>query len=114
VSRLFAQETIKYKTMLRKLYTAVSGLEIAGIIRRTMVVSEIQLIMDPRKDTGPASYSIHSVLNTEAELFLKQRFASNLKQFEKICEDMASPDVRSSTLPGVGIPLQPVLELVRT
>ncbi|OHT04960.1 hypothetical protein TRFO_27468 [Tritrichomonas foetus] len=43
VGKLFSQGKTKYKTMLRKLYTVASSLEIVGIISKTSTVAEIKL-----------------------------------------------------------------------
>jgi hypothetical protein len=110
-ARLFAQDRIKYKTMLRKLYTVVSGLEIAGVLRRTQTVSEIQLNLDPRRQTKHVSYSISSVLNTEHEVSEEQRFYRNRRQFERMSGSARStqfkhPGISTADFPSLGPALE--------
>jgi hypothetical protein len=83
-SRLFAQHTTKYKTMLRKLYTVAAGLELAGIIRKTRVVSQIQLIAPLDAEHGIDQFRLESILNTKEELKEEQICAKRRKEFENI------------------------------
>jgi hypothetical protein len=69
VAKLFSQGKTKYKTMLRKLYTVVMGLELAGIISRTTVVSEIRLnaAVPPAEPQG-SQFALASILNSKREV----------------------------------------------
>jgi hypothetical protein len=85
VGRIFAQGITKYKTMLRKLYTVAGGLEIVGLIRKTKVVSEIQLVAS--LDAGPDTthLNLQSILNTQAELNEEQTCDRRRQEFEALC-----------------------------
>jgi hypothetical protein len=84
VGRLFAQKTIKDKTMIRKLYTVACGLEIAGIIRKTATVSEIQLVMPLRATDGACSMAIPCFLNTPTDLVEIALIEQRRKEFDEI------------------------------
>jgi hypothetical protein len=64
VAKLFAQGKTKYKTMLRKLYTVVCGLELAAIVSRTDKVSEIRLNGAIPLRSPASQFSILSILNS--------------------------------------------------
>jgi hypothetical protein len=68
VGRLLAQGKTKYKTMVRKLYTVATCLERAEIIRKTAVVSEIQLNAPLHAARPGTMMDLASVLNSEKEL----------------------------------------------
>jgi hypothetical protein len=89
VSRLFAQRNTKYKTMLRKVYTVATGLEILGIVRNTSVVSEIQLksALDSENCTGQLKVS--SILNTQEQLENERVCARRRREFTAVCEQLA-------------------------
>lgn len=90
VGRLFCQRKIKYKTMLRKLYTVASSLETAGIISRTAVVAEMKLNMGVTvKDTK--KMGVMSILCTESELAREQIYERRRKEYNKVLLEMTSP-----------------------
>jgi hypothetical protein len=81
VAQLFGQGKIKHKTMLRKLYTVVNGLEIAGIVSRTTVGSEIRLNHNLR-DGGDELFCLASMLNSREELEREAIAERRRKEFE--------------------------------
>jgi hypothetical protein len=83
VGRLFAQRTIKYKTILRKLYTVASVLTLVSVLRRTTSASELQLVY-PLKPDSPAQFSVEVMLNTEEELEEEQNYERRRREFEQI------------------------------
>jgi hypothetical protein len=91
VGRLFAQRTTKYKTMLRKLYTVAAGLELAGIVRRTTVVSEIQIVTRLAENHSGAQMGIGSILNTKEEIEEEQICEKRRHEFEAVCIELAQP-----------------------
>jgi hypothetical protein len=84
VSRLFCCGTIKYKTMLRKLYTVASILTLVAVHRRTTVASEVQLIY-PLQPVVDSRLSLDVMLNTQTELEEGQICERRRKEFEEIC-----------------------------
>jgi hypothetical protein len=89
VSRLFAQRNLKYKTMLRKLYTVTGGLELAQIVRKTAMVSEIQLLVPLDIESDPTKLKLSGMLNTREELE-EQRISDKRRvEFEQLCSELA-------------------------
>jgi hypothetical protein len=75
VGRFFAQGKTKYKTIIRKLYTAVMIMEIAGILSRTSAVSEIHLNAPLwQTDKSPQFCGLPSILNSPEEVVRIQGF----------------------------------------
>jgi hypothetical protein len=85
--RLFAQGKTKYKTMLRKLYTVVAGLELAGVLSRTQVVSEVQLNAPLTLVDGRSQFSVPSILNSPDDAKRQHRFEMRRREFEKMCTE---------------------------
>jgi hypothetical protein len=82
--RLFAHGQVKYKTILRKLYTVVNALEIVGILRRTNVGSVIQLNCPLKALARDRTFSLKLMLNTQEELEAEIRFENRRREFEQI------------------------------
>jgi hypothetical protein len=89
VSRLFAQRNLKYKTMLRKLYTVTGGLELAQIIRRTATVSEIQLIVPLDMESDLTRLKLSGMLNTSEELEEQRMSEKRRTEFEQVCLELS-------------------------
>jgi hypothetical protein len=68
IGKLLAQGKTKYKTMVRKLYTVATCLERAEIIRKTSVVSEIQLNAPLYAAHNGSKMDVRSLLNSRKEL----------------------------------------------
>jgi hypothetical protein len=85
VSRLFTQENTKYKTILRKVYTIATGLEILGIVRKTSAVAEIQLNVPLDSEAPSASFNLPSLLNTEEQVAQEQAYDRRRREFVMIC-----------------------------
>jgi hypothetical protein len=83
IARLFAQGQAKYKTMLRKLYTVVCGLELAGIVSRTEVVSQIKLNV-PLDGVLGAPLGLAEILNTQEEIDCAIGIERRRKEFDQI------------------------------
>jgi hypothetical protein len=89
VSRLFAQRNLKYKSMLRKLYTVTAGLELAQIVRKTPIVSEIQLIVPLDSESDLTRLKLSGMLNTTEEL-QEQRISEMRRiEFEQVCLELS-------------------------
>jgi hypothetical protein len=84
VSRLFCSKTIKYKTMLRKLYTVASILVLVAVHRRTTAASEVQLTY-PLRPIIDSSLGLEIMLNTKTELEEEQTCERRRKEFEEVC-----------------------------
>jgi hypothetical protein len=84
VAKLFSQGKAKYKTMLRKLYTAASGLELSGLVRRTAVVSEIRLNSPIQSQPTSSQLCVSSILNTPEELATTIEAERLRREFEAI------------------------------
>jgi hypothetical protein len=84
VGRLFANGTTKYKTMLRKLYTAATGLELAGLVRKTKMVAEIQLVIPFHGEQRHRELGLECILNTEEELQEERTCARRQQEFEAL------------------------------
>jgi hypothetical protein len=84
VAELFGQGKTKYKTMLRKLYTVVSGLEVAGIVRRTDVVSEIWVNVPLEAPSKSNQFTLISVLNSAEEFAQQRKYEARRKEFDGI------------------------------
>jgi hypothetical protein len=85
VGKLFAQGNTKYKTMVRKLYTVAAGLELAGIVRKTDVVSEIRLNAPLHLANTTGSMGLSFLLNSRKELENEVSYERRRKEFEEIC-----------------------------
>jgi hypothetical protein len=88
VSRFFAQRTTKYKTMLRKVYTAATSLEIAGFVKKTTVVSEIQLNAPLDLDVSERPLNVPSILNSQEQIERARAAVKRRKAFEAICAEL--------------------------
>jgi hypothetical protein len=99
VSRLFAQRNTKYKTMLRKVYTVASGLEIAGIVRKTRAVSEIQLNVSLDSEISETGLNISSILNSRQQIEQQKLGERRRREFEAACTELREgqrlPEVNS-------------------
>jgi hypothetical protein len=84
---LFAQGKTKYKTIMRKLYTVVAGLELAGIVSRTQVVSEVKLNAPLTLMAGTSQFSVPSILNSPNEAHRQQRFEMRRREFDRLCTE---------------------------
>jgi hypothetical protein len=62
-AKLFAQKGAKYKTMLRKLYTVISCLEVADVVSRTNSSAEIKLLVPFTQHKS--IYSIQNLIQTK-------------------------------------------------
>jgi hypothetical protein len=84
VAKLFAHGKTKYKTILRKLYTVVAALEIAGIIQRTAAVSSIELkAVVQRQRGGLNQLSVDELLNSPEEISMVQKYERRRKLLEE-------------------------------
>jgi hypothetical protein len=108
VGKLFSQGRAKYKTMLRKLYTVASSLEIAGIVSRTNSVAEIRLNYSAREPPQQSPMNVRSLLNTESELIDTQLYEARRKMF--MAEILPAPTKRIE--PPAIIPIIPVLSSI--
>jgi hypothetical protein len=84
VSRLFCRGILKYKTMLRKLYTVTSILALIAVHRRTASPSEVQFTY-PLRPVVDSGLSLEILLNTQAELEEGQICERRRREFEEIC-----------------------------
>jgi hypothetical protein len=87
ISRILAQTKTKYKTMLRKVYTVASGLEFAGIVRKTPVASEIRLQVPFEGTADRPQMDLMTILNTHEEIQDEQKWARRRRAFEQACAD---------------------------
>ena len=89
VAKLFSIGGAKYKTMLRKLYTVATGLELAGIICKTNKVAEIKLLykISNLKKQINSIKSLTLILNTEEELVEESIFENRRKSFNDLTKD---------------------------
>jgi hypothetical protein len=85
VAKFFSQGPSKYKTMIRKLYTVASALELAKIVRKTCVVSEIRLNEPIQALETSALPGLGFLLNTPNEVEDEKRYAQRRKQFDELC-----------------------------
>lgn len=90
VGKLFCQKRCKYKTMLRKLYTVASSLEIAGIISRTVLVAEIKLNFGPEHDEQ-STMDVRSLLNSGTETNNGQNYVERRAAYESYVKDEKAP-----------------------
>jgi hypothetical protein len=88
VSRLFAQRTTKYKTMLRKVYTVATSLEIVGIVKKTTVVSEIQLSVPLDSEDSEKGLKVSSILNSKEQIELQKLGEKRRRDFEVVCTEL--------------------------
>jgi hypothetical protein len=84
VGRLLSQRGVKYKTVLRKLYTVASILTLVSVLRRTASSSEVQFVY-PLKPPGATQFGVSVMLNTQTELEEEQSFERRRREFEQIC-----------------------------
>jgi hypothetical protein len=82
VGRFFGHGQTKMKTMLRKLYIVVGILEVAGIVIRTAVSSEIQLSAPLHETVTPAKMGLSLLLNSPDELLRAQDYERRRKVLE--------------------------------
>jgi hypothetical protein len=109
VGKLFAQGHTKYKTMVRKLYTVVVALEITGIVRKTSVVSEIQLNVPLLPPPSTSQMSLALVLNSRKELEDDLLFQRRRKEFEELAARPAqNPVVDPKPSTNIGPPHNPI------
>jgi hypothetical protein len=87
VSRLFAQKTIKYKTMLRKLYTVTGGLDLARIVHKTETASQIQFLVPLDIGVEPLEMKLSGILNTQEELDEQRKCEIRRREFDQICSE---------------------------
>ena len=71
----------KYHTMLRKLYTVASRLEVGGILKRTENSAEIKLVRNPNGKTINRSLKLSDMINTESELKMENVFEQRRRVF---------------------------------
>jgi hypothetical protein len=88
VGRLFAQKTTKYKTMLRKVYTVATGLEIVGIVRKTSAVSEIQLNVPLNSEDSDMALNVRDILNSREQVEREKLGEKRRRDFEVVCAEM--------------------------
>jgi hypothetical protein len=88
IARLFAQNHIKYKTMLRKLYIVINGLEVAHLVRKTAAVSQIQLLVPLDVDNGPLQLKLCAILNSEEDLEEQRGCEIRRREFQEIFLDV--------------------------
>jgi hypothetical protein len=93
VCRLLAQHDIKYPTMLRKLYSVRSGLEVAQIINKTDTVLQIQLLVPLEGDAKSPALKLSSLLNTQKEIEEQRVCEERRREFEELCSGMDHKDV---------------------
>jgi hypothetical protein len=89
VSRFFAERRTKYKTMLRKVYTVASCLEIVGIVKKTSVVSQIQLSIPLDSEISALELNITSLLNTKEEVEEQKTCERRRREFTIMCTELA-------------------------
>jgi hypothetical protein len=99
VGKLFSNGKTKYKTMLRKLYTVASSLEIAGIISRTSSVAEIKLNFSAKDKPERSPMNVMSLLNTESELMNGQLYEARRKAFLAEVVQQPPPPMRFKAPP---------------
>jgi hypothetical protein len=103
VSRMFAQRNTKYKTMLRKVYTVATGLEILGIVRKTNAVSEIQLIVPLDSEDSELGWNVSSILNSKEQIERQKVGEKRRRDFELTCAELReaqrSPEVPDGLKP---------------
>jgi hypothetical protein len=98
VSRLFAQWNTKYKTMLRKVYTIATSLEILGIVKKTNVVAEIQLIVPLDSEIREPTLNVQGLLNTYDQISHEKVCDRRRRQFIIVCAELSEPH-RVSQIP---------------
>jgi hypothetical protein len=82
VGRFFAQDKTKHKTIIRKLYTAVMAMKIAGILTRTAGISEVYSNAPLESDRDASQLTVGTMLNTPEEIVRIQRFQLRRKLLE--------------------------------
>jgi hypothetical protein len=93
VGKLFAKGKTKYKTMLRKLYTVVAGLEMAGIVNRTHAVSEIHFNPPLQNSMNASQFRLLALLNSPQELAREQAYERRRKEFDQICVESVGQSI---------------------
>jgi hypothetical protein len=90
LAALFSQGELKYKTVLRKVYTVANCLELAGIVTRTFAVSEIKLNVSLQIGTK-SEFDVPSILNSQEELRRAALAERRRKEYEQISIRLPSP-----------------------
>jgi hypothetical protein len=103
VAKLFSQGKAKYKTMLRKLYTVVVGLELCGVVGRTAVVSEVRLNPSLAHPDPPGSqFTLSAILNSKEKVALTIGSDRRKREYEQISIDSVyDAEPVTATLDGI-------------
>jgi hypothetical protein len=101
VSRLLAQGTSKYKTMLRKVYTVATTLEILGIVKKTNVVAEIQLRIPLDSETCDMTLKVASLLNTDDQVKQEMMYDRRRREFSSVCAELSQTQRNRPIQPGM-------------
>jgi hypothetical protein len=87
VAVLFSQGKPTHKTLLRKMYTVVIGLELAGIVTRTAAVSEIKLNLAGEIDERNVC-RLSSILNSDEEVKRAEITERRRKEYQQISREI--------------------------
>jgi hypothetical protein len=89
VSRVLAQRKAKYRTILRKVYTVACGLELARIVKKTNIASEIQLQVPLDWNSERPQMGLMAILNTKDEMEEEEKWARRRQAFEDACMEQS-------------------------
>lgn len=90
VARLFGHGKRRYKTMLPKLYTVVTGLELVGIVSRTAAGPAIRLNAPLQTPAKSNQFAVSSLLHSAEEEAQLRRYEARMREFERISGKDAS------------------------
>ena len=96
VCAFFCPNPGRYQTMLRKLYTVASRLEVGGLLARTANSAEIKIVKPTRGEADCRSMSISDIMNTASELQMQKRYAQRRELFQA-CQSMTTEKSSSSS-----------------
>ena len=78
VCTFFSESPEKYQTMLRKLYTVTSRLEVGGLLKRTQNSAEIRIV----RNDPPQAMRISDLMNTASELKMQKLYEHRREVFQ--------------------------------
>ena len=87
VAFLFTQGPTKFKTLIRKLYTVSTSLEVVGILSKTSKVSEVKLLVPELLIRNQnQNIGVQALINTTEELQQFEMFEQRRKEFNEYVE----------------------------
>lgn len=93
---LISSDPKKYNTLLRKLYTVSSRLQVAGILTKTLNVAEVKICdFDPPQPNFTIQF--RNLINTDEELANEQRFSMRRKEYDSVVSPKTTDNSSSSS-----------------